>query len=166
MIQKLKENKDMIQVENNYLDNVEFSEIQKVVSSKDFLWSIKKINPFILSHYLVDKQGENRSCFIDKVLSSVLKKLKAEIVLESSITVYDKYNEAQEHLVKSEFLKNKNYKSCLLYLNSNDGFTKILGLEKIPCVENRAILTDISTSFIEINPIKNNFKTVLAVHYL
>jgi len=162
----LKENKDIIQVENNYLDNVELSGIQEVISSKDFLWSIKKMNPFILSHCLVDKQGENRSYFIDKVLSSVLKKLKAEIVLGSNITVYDKHNEAKEHLEESEFLKNKNYKSCLLHLNSNDGFTKILGLEKIPCEENRAILTDTPTTFTEINPIKNNFKIVLAVHYL
>lgn len=155
----------MIQVVNNFLYNPDFVKIEDTIASDNFLWRINNRDPFILTHCLISRKGQQRSFFADLILNKLLDKLQTKIILESNITLYGKHDSYEEYYKKSEFLENKNYKTCLLHMNSNDGFTKIIGMDKIDCVENRAIITDTTTNFLQSNPKKNTFKTVLAVHY-
>ena len=156
----------MIQIQNNFLSNVELQKIIKILKAPDFLWSIFKEKPITLLHQLVGEQGKHRSYFVDYILGDLAQRLKAEIILESNLIIFAGSKEHEEYQQESNFLKNKNYKSCILHLNSNNGYTKILGLEKIDCVENRAILSDMTTRFTEVNCNEGSNKIVLSVHYM
>lgn len=155
----------MIQIQNNFLSNVELQKIMKIIKSNNFLWSMLEEKPITLLHHLVGEQGKHRSYFVDYILADLAKRLKAEIILESNLILFAGSKKQEEYKHESNFLKNKNYKSCVLHLNSNNGYTKILGLEKIDCVENRAILSDMTTRFTEVNCNEGYNKMVLYVHY-
>jgi len=156
----------VIQIQNNFLGNVELQKIMKIIKSHDFLWSIFKEKPITLLHQLVGEQGKHRSYFVDYILTDLAQILKAEIILESNLILFAGSKKQEEYKHESNFLKNKNYKSCVLHLNSNNGYTKILGLEKIDCVENRAILSDTTTRFTEVGCNEGLNKMILSVHYM
>lgn len=155
----------MIKIESNYLDNDLFFNIQKLISREDFLWSVQNINISVLTHYLVKEQGKVISFFTTDILSTILQKIDAKVVLEATVKLYTKAETITEYKEPSEFLKGKNYKTFLLFFNSCDGYFYITGLEKIYPKENQAIFIEAPLQFFNTNTTTGKNRLVLAVHY-
>ena len=156
----------MVRIENNFLNNIEFIKIQNIIFSKNFHWHITNTNPFILRHDLINEQGKTLSAFLSDTCSYLFQNLKIDIVLESYVLLQAKDQYSKDYRFESEFIKNKNFKTFLIILDSSDGYLQIPGLKKIPCEENRALFLETPINLTHYNPIKNEKKTTLIVHYL
>jgi len=154
----------MIKVENNYLDNEILFNIQNITSNDTFLWSILNKEVTALIHYLVREQGKGLSLFTQDILNNILQKIKAKVVLEASIKLFTQGEKIIEYPQQNDFLKNKNYKTFILYLGGKDSYFKTAGYNKITTKENMAIFLDGPFKYINTNSI--NTKTVfLTIHY-
>ena len=155
----------MIQIENNYLNHDLLLNIEKICSSKDFQWIINDWQNLHLQHFFVEEKGKKVCVFTNEIIGQILKNLKAEYVLESSITLFTKKSEMNEFDCVSDFLKDKDYKTFLLILNSCNGYTRIHGLKQIETKRNMAIFIDKPIPFVNTNTTNENCRGVLAIHY-
>jgi hypothetical protein len=155
----------MIQIQNNYLNSDLLYEIEKTVSDKNFHWYVDSWQTLNLEHFLVREKGADVSLYMNKLIGKILLQLKAEYVLESTVTLYTKKPELIEYDAVSPFLINKNYKTFLLFLNTCDGYTNIHASEKIQTKQNMAIFLDKPFPFSNTNTTNGNCRGVLAIHY-
>ena len=146
----------MTQVINNFLDNNEFEFIYKTVTSSH--------SPWYLSHKVYEDDGQthfihnlvknedgkrNTSFFVSSVLSALLTKLKVKNVIRAKVNLTyktDKIIESKPHLDVRKVDLNEPSFSSILYLNSNNGYTQIVGGDKITSVENRLLTFPTHTS--------------------
>jgi hypothetical protein len=155
----------MIQVKNNYLNHNLLHRILKTVEEKKFTWEVDSWSTLNLQHFLLQRKGEEISLFMKTIIGDILLDLKAEYVFESVITLYTNRGTLSEFNSTSSFLKNKDYKTFLLFLNSCDGYTKIPGLKKIQSTHNTVILLDKPFPLINTNTTNENCRGVLTIHY-
>jgi hypothetical protein len=155
----------MIQIQNNYLNHNILNEILKTIDDKNFTWQVDSWPTLNLQHFLVKEKGKEISTYLNKVIGKILIILKADVVLEASVTIYTNRKQLNEFDPISPYLKNKNYKTFLLFLNSSDGYTKINGLEKIKTKQNTVIFMEKPLAYVNTNTTDENCRGVLSIHY-
>ncbi len=156
----------MISVINNFLDNDEFFEIKKLLSSKKFPYFLTQ-NSKVLVHPIIDKT--EYSLFLEPLISKLSKKLKVKTIISSEtyLIIKDKENVSLNIGKKDPYdiSLNDDSLTSLLYINSNNGYTQILGKDKIDPVQNRLLTFSSNISYEETTPTKESFKSVIKLIY-
>ena len=156
----------MINVINNFLNNNEFFEIQKLLSSKKFPYFLTE-NYKVLTHPIIYKT--EYSLFLESLISKLSEKLKVKTILSSEtyLIIKDKENLSLNIGKKDPYdiSLNDNSLTSLLYINSNNGYTQILGKDKIDPVQNRLLTFSSNISYEETTPTNEPFKSVIKLTY-
>tara|TARA_R100000329_G_scaffold60146_1_gene53889 strand:- start:89 stop:562 length:474 start_codon:yes stop_codon:yes gene_type:complete len=155
----------MIEVTNNYLDNNEFYKINKIIFGETFPWYFNHEKEFF--HHLVKIDENNKresSFFVTPVLSKLLVALKATNVIHSSISFCVKTNEIIEIPPLNELDKETDSFRAILFLNTNNGYTQIVGGDKIDSVENRLLVFPSNVPYFHTTS-SDNFRTLLQLHF-
>jgi len=166
----------MIKVENNFLNNTEFNYILDVVTSDKFPWYLQKYkvfqgdNQIQFTHNLVNKINNKTqsSFFVSVFLSELLKKLNATHVLKAKINLTpktDKILETPPHTDIDNIDLNNPSMTAILYMNTNNGYTQIVGGNKVPSVENRLLTFPTNTSHFGTTHTDTDYRIVLNVVY-
>lgn len=156
----------MINVINNFLNNDEFFEIQKLLSSKKFPYFLTE-NYKVLTHPIIYKT--EYSLFLESLISKLSEQLKVKTILSSEtyLIIKDKENLSLNIGKKDPYdiSLNDNSLTSLLYINSNNGYTQILGKDKIDPVQNRLLTFSSNISYEETTPTNEPFKSVIKLIY-
>jgi hypothetical protein len=156
----------MINVINNFLNNDEFFEIQKLLSSKKFPYFLTE-NYKVLTHPIIYKT--EYSLFLESLISKLSEQLKVKTILSSEtyLIIKDKENLSLNIGKKDPYdiSLNDNSLTSLLYINSNNGYTQILGKDKIDPVQNRLLTFSSNISYEETTPTNEPFKSVIKLTY-
>ena len=156
----------MINVINNFLNNDEFFEIQKLLSSKKFPYFLTE-NYKVLTHRIIYKT--EYSLFLESLISKLSEQLKVKTILSSEtyLIIKDKENLSLNIGKKDPYdiSLNDNSLTSLLYINSNNGYTQILGKDKIDPVQNRLLTFSSNISYEETTPTNEPFKSVIKLTY-
>ncbi len=156
----------MINVINNFLNNNEFFEIQKLLSSKKFPYFLTE-NYKVLTHPIIYKT--EYSLFLESLISKLSEQLKVKTILSSEtyLIIKDKENLSLNIGKKDPYdiSLNDNSLTSLLYINSNNGYTQILGKDKIDPVQNRLLTFSSNISYEETTPTNEPFKSVIKLTY-
>jgi len=160
----------MIQVENNFLNNNKFFEIQKLICSSKFpIFLTADLN--VLTHKIIEVVDEKRECslFLQPLISNLCHKLRVSQVIESKVILLLKnkenicLNTSKKNL--NEISLNDNSLRSILYINSNDGFTQILGKDKIVSVQNRLLTFSSNIPYEDSTPTNTQFRILLELVY-
>jgi hypothetical protein len=142
----------MVKITKNFLDKDYFNEIYNVVSSNSFSWYynniFEKTRPeinndynFQLTHTLYSKGNTNSQFF--NLFQPLIDLIDPFLLVKLKINLNPKTHTNIEHGMHTDFNeKDKNITSGLLYLNTNNGYTRFETGEKIQSVENTFIEFD------------------------
>ena len=127
----------MIKVINNFLDNTSLFFIVKNIKKNDFAWYWNNNQKFLGHVFYKQYKIVSNKIFILQTLED---KLKYKQVYES----YVNYIPPSKNVTELEFNIDADLEgtTAIIDLNTNDGYTKIMGGPKIEAVENRCILMD------------------------
>jgi len=155
-------------VVDDFLPSDYFEDLVSLVNNKDFHW--------FFSNTIADKT-DNNDCYFThtfyihhKVSSSLfdhlhplLQKINVKALLRIRVLQYIKQNEIVEHKPHVDFIFP--HKAFILYLNTNDGFTRLDDGVCIESVRNRALFFDGSTYHNSTNCTSSKRRLVLTVNY-
>ena len=151
----------MLQVINNFLNNNEFHSIRQIITSSHFPWYFPESGEKKFIHNLVKKNEEDikTSFWITPILSPLLRKLEVygkdipdKNVISANIVLTHKTKETVESKPIEDVFKidlNEPSETAKLYLNNNNGYTKIVGGDKVESVQNRLLIFPTNTSHFE-----------------
>ena len=160
----------MINVTNNFLDNNQFFDISKLLLSKKFPYFLTT-DFKVMIHNLVENIDNKKefSLFLQHVLFNLIIKLKAKEIISSTVYLITKDTEniSLDIGIKNpyEISLNNTSLTSMLYINSNNGHTKIIGKDKIEPVQNRLLTFSSNISYEETTPTDQPFKIVLKLIY-
>ena len=133
---------------DNFLPKKKFKELQKeIILSHEFPWfynnstsnSDAKDGYYFTHLFYWHKAGESRHY---NIIKPIIDKLDAEFILRIKANFYPRTHQIQEHGVHTDFpFKHKGF---IIYINSNDGFTRLGDGTIIETIENRALFFDSS----------------------
>lgn len=166
----------MVQVINNFLNNDEFHSIYQLITGVNFPWYLQQSivfndnNQTQFTHNLVKKSKDETktSFYITPILSPLLRELKAKDVIRSKINLTYRTNKVIEILPPTDVSKidlNEPSKTAILYMNTNNGYTQIVGGEKIDSIQNRLVMFPTNTSHFEVTHTDIEYRMVLNLVY-
>jgi len=144
----------MIKIENNFLNNDYFFEMQKIVFSDEFPWYLQNFKVeegdgnTQFTHNLVKSVGEKQerkpSSFFTLLMSDFVSQIGATNIIRAKLNLTLKSNEIVEFKPHVDSLNQENSLTSIFYMNTNNGYTQIVNGNKIDSVENRLVtfLTD------------------------
>jgi hypothetical protein len=122
-------------------------------------------------HNLVENIDNKKefSLFLQPVLFNLIIKLKAKEIISSTVYLITKDTEniSLDIGIKNpyEISLNNTSLTSMLYINSNNGHTKIIGKDKIEPVQNRLLTFSSNIAYEETTPTNQPFKIVLKLIY-
>ena len=132
---------------DNFLPTKEFIKIKNLMLSSDFPWyynnSVSYENvqdSFYFTHKFFDNHCINSPQF--NLLYPIFKKLNLKSIIRVKGNFYPKTLEIEEHGKHVDYKFNHN--GFILYINTNNGFTRLKDGSKIESYENRGLLFDAS----------------------
>lgn len=139
----------MIKVLNNFLKEDEFKIIEDKIMSNEFPWyfqnetvtsvNYKEIPQFTHVCYLNNRPHSDY--FYD--LIPILEKLNAYVVLRMKFNLQNKYNNHVESGMHTDYIgTDLPVKTAILYMNTNNGYTKFESGEKIYSERNKLVVFD------------------------
>ena len=167
----------MLQVINNFLNNNEFHSIRQIITSSHFPWYFPESGEKKFIHNLVKKNEEDikTSFWITPILSPIIRKLEVygkdipdKNVISANIVLTHKTKETFESKPIEDVFKidlNEPSETAKLYLNNNNGYTKIVGGDKVESVQNRLLIFPTNTSHFEATSTNMDYRMVLNVVY-
>ena len=160
----------MISVTNNFLDNDKFFEIKKLLISEKFPYFFTD-NVNVLTHKIVEVVDDKRECslFLEPLISNLCQKLKVNEIIESKVILITKEKDnfcldINKKNLNEISLNNNSFKS-ILYINSNDGFTEILGKDKVGSLQNRLLTFSSNVFYEESTPTNTHYRILLELVY-
>jgi len=178
----------MVQVINNFLNNEKFYSIYKTITDVNFPWYLQQ--PIVFSgesekqftHNLVSRQEESgneknqTSFWVTPILSPLLqqlakvneKKISDTDVIRAKLSLTHRTHktiETKPHTDVSKINLNEISETAMLYMNTNNGYTKIVGGEKIESVQNRLLIFPTDTSHFEATNTDIDHRIVLKLVY-
>jgi hypothetical protein len=155
-------------VVDNFLPSDYFENLVSLVSNNDFHW--------FFSGTIADKTDNSDCYFAHTVyinhrinsnlfdhLQPLLQKINVKALLRIRVLQYIKQNEITEHKPHVDFIFP--HQAFILYLNTNDGFTRLDNGVRVESVQNRALFFDGSTNHNSTNCTSSNRRLVLTVNY-
>ena len=145
----------MYEIIDNYLKKEDFVKIQKWVLNRDFLWHFVD-KPNVTS--TDEKQFQFGRVFVqydNVIVNDVVEYLKIILkpycknkniqvgINRAKINMYINVDNKSRGLgIHQDIEDEKNYKTLLFYLDTNDGCTEFENGERVETVENRALIFD------------------------
>ena len=139
-----------MKIEDNFLDQEKFDELQALMLSDDFAWyynnvvdTIKDVDKFQFVHIFY-KYNAPMSNFIDK-LNPILEKMgedlclnriKANLLTKTSNIIENRFH-ADLGFMSEE--KQKQWTTSIFYVNTNNGYTEFEDGTKVESVANRMV---------------------------
>lgn len=142
-----------IEVVDNFLDEIDFMEIKNLLEGKDMPWFFNKVVGMVntdtqfeelaniynyqLTHVFYSDWVPNSQFFplmvpiVNKLDAKALIKIKANLQPRTHIIIENGFH-----------IDYNNVKTCVYYLNTNNGYTKFMSGEIINSQENRAVIFD------------------------
>lgn len=134
---------------DNFLEKEEFLKIKNVLTGSNFPWyynhTVARDNSkdgFYFTHNFFSDLSINSDNF--NLLYPIIKKLNLKSIIKVKSNLYPKTQEIIEHDTHKDFSYKHN--GFILYINTNNGFTRLKNGEKIASIENRGLLFDPSLS--------------------
>ena len=131
---------------DNFLDKNDFRDLQNIVLSADFPWylnhgvSYKGDDSGIMFTHLMYKNDTFNSSFTLGGLEIFKEKLNIVSLVRAKINLLHRTEEIIEHHSHIDIENPPNdLKTAILYLNTNNGYTKFATGEKVDSVANRLI---------------------------
>ena len=130
---------------DNFLEEKEFIKIKNIILSADFPWYYNNTvaekdskDGFYFTHNFFC------NCFVgsDKytLLYPIFNKLNLKSIIRAKGNFYPRTEKIEEHDTHTDY-KFK-HKGFILYINTNNGFTRLKNGKKIESIENRGLLFD------------------------
>ena len=119
----------MITVQNNFLDQKYFKELQTILTSADTSWHFHDgVNNIKDGHYMMGhclyKNNIPTSSLYNKFIG-LFEKMDISCLLRSKLNLYFKTEKVIEHGFHIDVEDNfKNLKTSIFYINTNNGYTK------------------------------------------
>ena len=166
----------MFKIINNFLNNDDFFDILKKISSPEINWFFQSffLYPDInrqkqLSHILLNdliKKKTKDEVEVNKQAMSIIHnlttKLKAIKVNKAQLKLISK----SENIIKFPFEKNKeDTMTAVLYLNKNNGYTYVEGIGKINSEDNKVVIFPSDTPYFESSSTDEDYKALLTIEY-
>jgi hypothetical protein len=153
---------------DNFLSEEEFAVFKNLISNDEFPWffaptvgSPTDFSDSYFIHTFYNNSIVNSNFF--SLLQPILKKLEPKALIRCRILRYvgrEKFIEHEKHV---DF--NFPHNACILYLNTNDGFTRLHDNSCVQSVENRALISDGSLEHNSSNCTNADFRLVLTINY-
>ena len=118
--------------------------IKNVLTSNEFPWFIhkgivyEKENNYQFAHIFYYKHQIN-STFFENLINPILKILNPISIIKIKANLLPRDKKIIEHGMHVDF-KNKNSKTAIYYVNTNNGYTKFENNKKITSEENKLII--------------------------
>ena len=132
---------------DNFLPKEEFIKIKNLMLNSDFPWYYNNDvsyenaqDSFYFTHKFFDNYCINSHQF--NLLYPILKKLNLKSIIRIKGNFYPKTLEIKEHGKHVDYKFSHN--GFILYINTNNGFTRLKDGSKIESIENRGLLFDAS----------------------
>lgn len=157
-----------MEIIDNFLPEHMFSNIHNLIVNEQFPWFFvdgiankhdKSDSYFVHTFY---QYNQPNSPFYEP-LSELVKFLDAKSMIRMRAIRYIGKETLIEHATHIDF--DFPHKSMVLYLNDNDGFTRIEDKETVQSVRNRALLHDGGIQHNSTNCTNKDYRLVLTVNY-
>lgn len=150
----------MINLINNFIDNINYQSIINLITNKNFPWFIKTFEEHIeFNHNL------KNSMFAPPIIDELLKKLNAKTLYDAKLKLITKTKESLKLPTYVEYDKNLKKRYAIFYLNSNNGTTNISGKENIQSTENSILILTPNTNFYETTCTDKGCRKLLHITY-
>ncbi len=168
----------MIDIIDNFLDAHYFNIIKNFVEQSDLPWKSGRMLPENLivcnknenyqESYILYCNGEYDEEDLN-IIMPILEKLKSNVLLKAKInktTPRDTNMLVGWHtdMPKDHWAINKNPKTAIFYINTNDGST-IIGDQIINCVENRIVVFDSNLKHTGVTCCSSENKILININY-
>ena len=160
-----------MEITDNTLPIDYFENLKNIIMSNNLSWEYQErvgnITDKDNGHfYFVHRLYENFSpvcSFFQQLIPYVEDVLDAKAVIRSRILLYTNQETLVEHSPHRDM--DYSHKAALLYINTNNGFTRMSDNTKVNSVENRNVIFDGSTLHNSTNCTDEKSRFVLAVNY-
>ena len=153
---------------DNFLSKEEFVELKNLISSNEFPWflelkvaDLNDFSDFYFIHTFYNKFTVTSNFF--SLLQPILNKLEVKALIRCRILRYVGREKLIEHKKHIDF--NFPHNTCILYLNTNDGFTRLHDGSCVNSVENRALISNGNLEHNSTNCTNADFRLVLTINY-
>jgi hypothetical protein len=136
---------------DNFLDKQDFIKIKNIIyNTSSFPWycshyhvasKLTKGDGSCFYHTLFDNK-KSVSFFSGLILKTIFKNIKHKEIIRAKVNLYPGTSKIKEHGMHVD--QNFKHKGIILYVNNNDGYTKLIDGTKIESIENRALFFDSS----------------------
>ena len=151
----------MIKVINNYLNNNDFFIIKKLIQKDNIPWYLNK-DENIFYHGMISK-AEINSIFIN-IVDPFLKAIEHKKILDLHVQYFSytkQINKSKPHIDVNE-----NSRTSILFLDTNDGYTEIIGGPKVNSQENRVFSFPSKMPHIHTSTTNENGRYVINMSYI
>jgi hypothetical protein len=153
---------------DNYLTNEELEAIKKIVCGARFPWFYGDYvsgpgdnKDFYFIHTFYGNNTINSNFFSE--FTPILEKIKPKALIRGRALLYIGKNKLIEHGKHIDF--DYPHKTFILYLNTNDGFTRLHDGQCINSVENRALFFDGSLEHNSTNCTDQKTRKLITISY-
>jgi hypothetical protein len=154
---------------DNFLPKEELDAIKKIIDDGYFPWFFfSKVSNVedtsggcYFTHTFYNDSKPNSSYF--SILDPIIQKIKPKALIRCRAIMYVNQEKLIEHGRHIDY--DFSHKTCLLYLNSNDGFTRLHDGECVSSIENRALFFDGSLEHNSTNCTNQQTRQLIAISY-
>jgi len=153
---------------DNFLSEEAFAGFKNLISNDELPWffapTVADLDDFSDSYFIHTfyKNFTVNSGFFP-LLKPILEKLEPKALIRCRILRYVGREKLIEHSRHADF--DFPHNTCILYLNTNDGFTRLHDNSCVQSVENRALISDGSLEHNSTNCTNADFRLVLTINY-
>lgn len=158
-----------MQIVDNFLPQSSFDSLVTLADGGSIPWfyvnyiATEKDNKDFYFIHTVYEKFRPTSDLIDAI-NPILSILQPKAILRCRLLSYIGSDVLMEHAKHVDF--DYSHKACILYLNTNDGFTRLENGEKVMSVANRALISDGGVAHNSTNCTNAKRRLVLTINYL
>jgi hypothetical protein len=157
-----------MKVYNNFLNKKEFIKFKSVILSSNFPWYLNNVtkktkNKYFQMTHTFSNEKEINSSFFNEILP-ILRNLKCKTLLSSKINLLHKTEKIIEHDFHTDYKDNKNLKTAVYYINTNNGYTKFVN-KKVKSEENKIVIFNSNTLHTGTSCTNKKYRICLNINY-
>ena len=182
---KTKKKPSDVTIIDNWLSTADFLVIKDLFHSTDTSWfrvpgiaddtqTMDFLNPldnYMFAHLIYDDMVAMSDSFkrIKEIIEPALKKQLGHDfrnIIRIKVNLYPRTSEVQVHPWHTDSNSNKDFRGCLLSLNTGDGYTGFTDGSEVDSVENRAIFFDATERHHSTSCSNSSFRLNMNINYV